>query len=35
VAYAIVDEEKEVIRIISARRATRGERTVYEEAREI
>jgi hypothetical protein len=30
-----VDEEGEVIRIISARRATRRERMQYEEAREI
>jgi uncharacterized protein len=34
-AYTVVDEEKEVIRIISARRAIRQERIVYEEAREI
>jgi uncharacterized protein len=35
VAYTLVDEEKELIRIISARRVTRQERIEYEEAREI
>jgi uncharacterized DUF497 family protein len=35
VAYAVVDEEEEVIRIISARRVTRQERIEYEEASEI
>jgi len=35
VAYTLVDEEEEVIRIISARRVTRQERIEYEEANEI
>lgn len=35
VAYTLVDQEEEVIRIISARRVTRQERIEYEEAREI
>jgi uncharacterized DUF497 family protein len=35
VAYAVVDEKQEVIRIISARRVTRQERIEYEEASEI
>jgi uncharacterized protein len=35
VAYAVVDEEKEVVRIISARRVTRQERIEYEETSEI
>jgi uncharacterized DUF497 family protein len=35
VAYAVVDEQEEVIRIISARRTTRQERIEYEEASEI
>lgn len=35
VAYAVVDEEEEVIRIISARRVTRQERIEYEETSKI
>jgi uncharacterized protein len=35
VAYTVIDEEEEVIRIISARRVTRQERIEYEEASEI
>ena len=35
VASAVIDEENEIIRIISARRATRRERTTYEETAEI
>ena len=35
VAYSVIDEEKEIIRIISARKATRQERIEYEEANEI
>jgi uncharacterized protein len=35
VAYVVLDEEDEVIRIISARRVTRQERIEYEEANEI
>jgi uncharacterized DUF497 family protein len=35
VAYIVVDEEDEIIRIISARRVTRREQTEYEEASEI
>lgn len=35
VAYAVQDEEEEVIRMISARRATRLERIEYEETSEI
>jgi uncharacterized DUF497 family protein len=34
VAYAVLDEGKEVIHIISARRVTRQERIEYEEASE-
>lgn len=34
-AYAVVDEEEEVIRIISARKVTRQERIEYEEASKI
>jgi uncharacterized protein len=34
IAYAVVDDEEEVIRIISARRVTRQERIGYEEASE-
>jgi hypothetical protein len=34
VAYAVVSEEEDVIRIISARRVTRQERIEYEEANE-
>jgi uncharacterized protein len=32
VAYTVIDEEEELIRIISARKATRQERIEYEEA---
>jgi uncharacterized protein len=32
VAYPVVDEEEEVLRVISARRVTRQERIDYEEA---
>ncbi|HEY0308444.1 MAG TPA: BrnT family toxin [Acidobacteriaceae bacterium] len=35
VAYAVVDEYEEILRIISARRVTRQERIEYEEANEI
>jgi len=35
VAYSVVDEEEEVIRIISARKVTRQERIEYEEATKI
>ena len=35
VAYAVVDEEEEVVRIISARGVTRQEQIEYEEASEI
>ena len=35
VAYSVVDEEEEVIRIISARKVTRWERIEYEEASKI
>ena len=35
VAYTVVDEEEEVLRIISARRVTRQERMEYEEASQI
>ncbi len=35
VAYTVVDEEGEVLRIISARRVTRQERMEYEEANQI
>jgi len=35
VAYTVIDQEKDVIRIISARRVTRQERIEYEEATEI
>jgi uncharacterized DUF497 family protein len=35
VAYALVDDQEEVIRVISARRVTRRERIEYEEASEI
>jgi hypothetical protein len=35
VAYTVVDEKEEIIRIISARRVTRQERIEYEEASEI
>jgi|SRR5437868_449082 len=35
VAYSVIDQEEEVIRIISARRATKPERIEYEEAQEI
>ncbi len=35
VAYTVVDEEEEVLRIISARKATRQERIEYEEASKI
>jgi uncharacterized DUF497 family protein len=35
VAYTVIGEEDEVIRIISARRVTRQERIEYEEAHEI
>ena len=35
VAYSVVDEEEEVIRIISARKVTRQERIEYEEASKI
>jgi uncharacterized protein len=35
VAYTMIEEEDEVIRIISARRVTRQERIEYEEAHEI
>jgi len=35
VAYTVIDDEEEMIRIISARKATRQERIEYEEAGEI
>ncbi len=35
VAHAVMDEEEEIIRIISARKVTRQERTEYEEASKI
>ena len=35
VAYTVIEEEDQVIRIISARRVTRQERIEYEEAHEI
>lgn len=35
VAYAVMDEKEEIIRIISARKTTRQERIEYEEASEI
>jgi uncharacterized DUF497 family protein len=35
VAYSVVDEEQEAIRIISARKITRQERIEYEEANNI
>lgn len=35
VAYTVIDEGEEVLRIISARRVTRQERLAYEEASEI
>lgn len=35
VAYTVIDEEEEIIRIISARKATRQERIEYEEASKI
>lgn len=35
VAHAVINEEEEIIRIISARKATRQERIEYEEADEI
>ena len=35
VAYSVVDEEEEAIRIISARKVTRQERIEYEEASKI
>jgi uncharacterized protein len=35
VAYTVIDEEHEIIRIISARKAIRQERIEYEEASEI
>ena len=35
VAYSVLDQEEEVVRIISARRATKPERIEYEEAQEI
>ena len=35
VAYSVINEDEEVLRIISARRANRQERTEYEEANEI
>lgn len=35
VAYAVLDDEEEVLRIISARQVTRRERLEYEEANEI
>ncbi|MHB1959937.1 MAG: BrnT family toxin [Acidobacteriaceae bacterium] len=35
VAYSLVDEEEELIRIISARKVTRRERIEYEEASKI
>ena len=35
VAYTVVDEKEEVLRIISARRVTHQERIEYEEASQI
>lgn len=35
VAHTVIDEQEEVIRIISARKVTRRERIEYEEANEI
>jgi uncharacterized DUF497 family protein len=35
VAYTVLDEEEEVVRLLSARRVTRQERIEYEEASEI
>jgi uncharacterized protein len=35
VAYTVVDEEDEIVRIISARKVTRREQIEYEEAKEI
>jgi uncharacterized DUF497 family protein len=35
VAYAVISEEDEILRIISARRVTRRERLEYEEANQI
>ncbi len=35
VAYAVIDDNEELIRIISARKATRQERIEYEETNEI
>jgi hypothetical protein len=35
IAYAVVDEEEEVLRIISARKVTRQERMEYEAANKI
>ncbi|MGB8480830.1 MAG: BrnT family toxin [Acidobacteriaceae bacterium] len=35
VAYSVVDEEEEAIRIISARKVTRQERIEYEEANKV
>ncbi len=35
VAYAVVEEEKELLQIISARRVTRQERIEYEETSEV
>jgi hypothetical protein len=35
VVYTVVDENEEVLRVISARRVTRQERIAYEEANEI
>ena len=32
VAYSVIDQEEEVIRIISARRSSRHERKIYEQA---
>ena len=35
VVYSVIDEEEEIIRIISARKVARQERIEYEEANEI
>jgi hypothetical protein len=35
VAYTVIDEDEEFLRVISARRANRQERSEYEEANEI
>jgi len=35
VAYTVIDDDEQVLRIISARRVTRQERIAYEEANEI